>query len=242
MKVLNNQYLVMRNRALCVPTIFGSFLFVVLSLMCVANATAMTFELVKMNGEPAILVRGEIVPGDAKRLKAVLITKAMHSSGYYALALDSPGGSISEAFELSRIMDAHRVYTYVPSGWKCVGACASVVFIAGREHVALKGARLGFQGCPSARTKKIDALCNEKIAEHAVNHGTAYGAVMAFINGEQQDQILWIDGQEADCWGINRYDISSEPANYKKCVFDLIKETTKTQPAPVQNEVKKTSE
>lgn len=232
MKVPKTQYVVMRTRALCVPTILGSLRFIVLSLTCVANATAMTIELDTMKGEPAILARGEIVPGDAKRLKAVLTSKAMHSSGYYALVLDSPGGSISEAFELSRIMDAHRVYTYVPPGGKCVGACASIVFIAGREHVAVKGSRLGFQGCPSARTKEIDVLCNEKIAEHAVAHGTSYGAVMAVIDGVQQDQILWVDGQAADCWGISRYDISPEPANYMKCVVDMIKGTAKLQPAP----------
>lgn len=188
------------------------------------SAAAMTFDVVAMNGEPAIHGRGEIVPGDAVRLRAVLVPKAKHSYGYYTLVLESPGGSVQAAFELSRLIDSHYVNTYVGPGGRCVSACAAIVFIAGREHVAVPGAYLGFHGCFNAQTKRIESLCNEAIAEHAIAHGTAYGAVMAFIEKIPSNEVVWIGGREADCWGINQYDISPKPANYLQCVTNMLKE------------------
>lgn len=184
---------------------------------------AMTFDVVVMKGEPAILARGEIVAGDAARLEAVLTSKAKHSYGYYTLVLESLGGSVQAAFEVSRVIDAHHVNTYVAPGARCASACAAIIFISGQEHVAVPGSYLGFHGCFNAQTKIINTLCNEAIAEHAVAHGTAYGAVMAFIEKIPPDEIVWISGHDSDCWGINRYAISPEPSNYLQCVANMFK-------------------
>ena len=194
----------------------------VMLLLCL-SAAAMTFDVVTMNDEPAIVGRGEIVAGDAARLRAVLTPKAKHSYGYYTLVLESPGGNVQAAFELSRVIDSQYVNTYVAPRGRCVSACAAIVFIAGREHVAVPGAYLGFHGCFNAQTRRVETLCNEAIAEHAVAHGTAYGAVMAFIEKIPSDEVVWISGREADCWGINRYDISVKPGNYLQCVTNMLK-------------------
>ena len=182
------------------------------------SASAMTFDVVAMKGEPALRGRGEIVAGDASRFKDVLTSNAKHSYGYYTLILESPGGNVQAAFELSRVIDAHYVNTYVAPGGRCISACAAIVFFAGREHVAVPGSYLGFHGCFNAQTRSIVTLCNEAIAEHAIAHGTAYGAVMAFIENIPAGEVVWISSREADCWGINRYDISPEPVNYLQCV------------------------
>jgi len=203
---------------------FGAVIALSLFSGCVG---AMTFEVVTMNGEPAIRGTGEIIAGDALRLKSVLIPRAKHSYGYYTLILESPGGSVQSAFELSKVIDSEYVNTYVMPGARCVSACAAIVFIAGREHVAVSGAYLGFHGCFNSQTKKIQSLCNDKVAEHAASHGTAYGAVMAFIEEIPFNQVVWISGREADCWGINRYDVSPKPANYLQCVADMLKESRK---------------
>lgn len=189
------------------------------SMLLLANhAHSMTFEVVNMKGEPAILGSGEVIAGDAARLKIALTPKARHSLGYYALVLDSPGGSVKSAFEIAEVMDSHRVNTYVAPGGYCVSACAAIVFIAGREHVAVQGSHLGFHGCFDVNTRRIESICNEAIANHASSHGTAYGAVMAYIEKTPSEKIVWIDSQDADCWGINKYDISPEPSNYLSCV------------------------
>jgi hypothetical protein len=54
--------------------------------------------------------------------------------------------------------------------------------ISGREDVVLAGGRLGFHGCYDSQTKEVVDLCNDAIAQHALEHGTAYGSVMAFID------------------------------------------------------------
>lgn len=192
-------------------------------LLLSETTAAMTFDVVSMKGEPAIIARGEIVAGDAARLRAVLIPKSKHSYGYYTLILESPGGSVQEAFELSRVIDSHYVNTYVAPGKRCVSACSAIVFIAGREHIAAPGAYLGFHGCFNAKNGRIESLCNEAIAKHAAAHDTAYGAVMMLIEEVPSDKVVWIIGGEADCWGINKYDITPEPANYLECVVKMVK-------------------
>lgn len=187
------------------------------------QAIGMSFEVVTMRGEPAILARGEIVRGDAARLQAVFKPSARHSYGYYALVLESPGGNVQAAFELSRVIDSQYVNTYVAPGATCVSACAAILFIAGREHIAVSGSYLGFHGCYGAQTGKIENFCNEAVAEHAYKHGTAYGAVMSFIEKTPPDKIVWVSGDDADCWGINKYDISEKPVNYLQCVIDTLK-------------------
>ena len=187
-----------------------------------ANAYAMTFEVVMLRAEPAIKATGEILQGDAERLKAVLVPMAKHSYGYYAMVLDSPGGDVAAAFEISRLMDKYPIHTYIAPNAKCISACAAIVFIAGKEHVAVPGSYLGFHGCYSGDTKAIIQLCNARIAEHAFQHGTAYGSVMAFIQEIPYDEIVWITGDQADCWGINKYAISSKPNGYEKCVRDAM--------------------
>jgi hypothetical protein len=202
------------------PRKFASTALIVLvcCLLYCRNGAAMTFDVVAKKGEPCIVGRGEIVAGDAGRLLAVLTPAAKHSEGYYSLALESPGGSVDAAFKLSKVIDSVYVNTYVATGGTCVSACAAIVFIAGREHVAVRGSRLGFHGCYDANTKRIVGLCNEEIAKHAVAHGTAYGSVMAFIHDTPADNVVWFTSREADCWGINRYGISPKPVIFEECV------------------------
>lgn len=87
------------------------------ALMLFCNgAVAMTFDVMTVKGEPAIFGHGEITAGDATRLRSVLTPKAKHSYGYYSLVLESPGGSVQAAFELSRVIDSQYVNTYVAPG------------------------------------------------------------------------------------------------------------------------------
>lgn len=218
MKITSNSYV-----GVSIPSLG---LAIALLLACL-SARGMTFDVVMMNGEPAILGRGEIILGDASRLKAALTPKARHSYGYFTLVLESPGGSVQAAFDLSKVIDSSYVNTYVAPNGKCLSACAAIVFIAGREHVAVPGSHLGFHGCYNKQTGNIETLCNEAIAEHAFAHGTSYGAVMAWIEKIPSDEIVWISGREADCWGINRYVISPSPEGYSKCVLNILRNIPK---------------
>jgi hypothetical protein len=196
-------------------------------LSTATGGSAMTFEVWNVGGEPAIIGDGEIRDGDATRLENVLTKEARHSAGYFALALNSPGGSVKPAFDLARVIDAYNINVYVPSHFVCVSACAAFVFISGREHVVLPGGRLGFHGCYDSRTKEIVDLCNDAIAQHALEYGTAYGSVMAFIRSVPHDEIIWFNSEQADCWAISRYEITSPPPNFEQCVFEAIRGAAK---------------
>ncbi len=193
------------------------------------RVSAMAFDVVMIGGEPAIRASGKIVAGDSGRLRSLFTPKSKHSYGYYNLILDSPGGDVAAALDVSKAIDSQHVNTYIAPGGKCISACAAIVFIAGREHVTLEGGLLGFHGCFNPKSKKINSLCNEVIANHAFAHGTSYGAVMAFIENVPHDQIVWIDRKHSDCWGISRYDINPKPANYLQCVVDAVKQYIKQQ-------------
>ena len=200
---------------------------ITLALALSVPCDAMTFKVITLGGEPAIVGMGEIGNGDAERLKKVLVPSSRHSMGYFALVLSSPGGSVRAAFELSTLMDQHNINTYVPSGAVCASSCAAIVFIAGREHVVVGDGILAFHGCYDAKTRKIVDLCNEKIAEHAVEHGTSYGSIMAFIQSTPADQVVTFGAVDASCWGISKYVISPTPLNYERCVVDAINEVVK---------------
>ncbi len=181
-----------------------SLLLTVITWACISHVSfGMNFEVVSTNGEPSIFARGAIAEGDAKKLERILTPDAKNSFGFFAIFLSGPGGDVIEAFKISQVIDRHNVYTYIPPGNECVSACAAIVFIAGREHIALPGSSLGFHGCYRGDTKQILDLCNEKIVGHAVSHGTAYGSIMAFIRDTPYDKVIWFDSKLADCWAIN---------------------------------------
>ena len=80
---------------------------------------------------------GEIHEGDAARLAALL---SSHPS-VTRIHLTSEGGLADEGQALGVVISSHRLTTYVPDF--CVSAC-TLAFVAGRERVALRDARLGF--------------------------------------------------------------------------------------------------
>ena len=80
---------------------------------------------------------GEIHDGDAARLAAILDSHP----AVRRIHLTSDGGLADEGEALGATIAAHRLVTYVPD--YCVSAC-TLAFVAGRERLALRDARLGF--------------------------------------------------------------------------------------------------
>ncbi len=80
---------------------------------------------------------GEIHEGDAARLAALLDAHPRVTR----IHLTSEGGLADEGQALGAVIAGHRLTTYVPDF--CVSAC-TLAFVAGRERLALRDARLGF--------------------------------------------------------------------------------------------------
>ena len=140
--------------------------------------------------------------------------------GLPVLLLDSPGGNVGEALKISQLMDQHPFHTVVPDGAKCASACASIVFIAGKNRTMEETGLLGQHSC--ALNGVPQQSCNDALSQHAVEHGVSYGAVAAFVTNVAPDKILWFSREEAEGWGLTKYpgeDLSgferSEPRAFK---------------------------
>jgi len=66
-----------------------------------------------------LLLAGTLAPGDAARVAEALATAAPPVT----VALHSPGGSVSAALDLGRLLRSREIATEVPAGAACLSAC-----------------------------------------------------------------------------------------------------------------------
>jgi hypothetical protein len=90
--------------------------------------------------------------------------------------------------------------------------------------MVMRGGLLGLHTCYRGASKTKAPECNDQVAQNAVGHGTAYGAVAAAMRYTDPDQVIWYDSWEADCWGLNRWppDLKTQPA-VAPCVLAALK-------------------
>jgi hypothetical protein len=190
-----------RTSPLCVVCLFA----VVLLAWAAAPAAAMTFSMSESaDGKRFVVARGQIGVGDAGRLRVALQSADRDSFGHKIVALESSGGSVSEAFAMVEIMDKERVSTIVMTGATCASACAQVLFLSGSYRIVAEGGRLGLHSCYDARERSRSLVCNEMIAQNARARGTPYESIMAFMELGVPTQMRWLDAADADCWGFTR--------------------------------------
>jgi hypothetical protein len=195
------------------------------------SASAMDFSILPMpDGLRLVVAKGDIVAGDSERFRVALQSANRDPFGNKNVALNSGGGLVSEALAIVALMDQEKVTTIVPPGAVCASACAQIVFLSGVHRVVLEGGRLGMHSCSTSEKRVRSALCNERIAENALGHGTAYGSVMAFMQYTGPSEMMWFDSRDADCWGFTRwppgFDRGTKPGDIAPCVFEAIKRVT----------------
>jgi hypothetical protein len=179
--------------------IFGS---IILLFTLVASAAAMDINVRRLpDGFHMVFANGLIIAGDSERLRIALQTADRDRSGNKIIALNSGGGLVSEAFEIVAVMDQEKVSTYVLDGSECASACAQIVYLSGISRKVFRGGWLGIHSC-SFEHFICDDLCNIKIAENAAKHGTAYQAIMVFMEQAEPSEMAWFDSWEADSWGF----------------------------------------
>ena len=190
-------------------------------ILIATTACAMDIS-VRQNGFPAVLATGAIEDGDAARLRIALLKATRNDYGLKELYLNSPGGSVDEAFKMAELIDRVGVFSVVGEAATCASACAMILFTSAKYRVVTKDGKLGIHTCYSAASRKRDTECNERIAEFAVDHGTAYGSIMAFANAASSDEMMWFPKQSADCWGLTKYPEGQEPRGSGSCIVEVI--------------------
>lgn len=77
-----------------------------------------------------LVIQGSIVQGDAQALERIFQERPIEIFFTQVVELDSPGGSVTEAIELSRLLNAQRLSASVPAGNICSSACALIYLSA----------------------------------------------------------------------------------------------------------------
>lgn len=187
-------------------------------------SVAMDIETIVWRGHMVVSATGPVEAGDANRLANALSVVELLPHGAKVILLDSPGGSVAEALEISKLVDELEtpIHMVVPDGARCASACASVLLISGDYRTVEPTGLVGQHSC--SRDGIPDEACNELLAQHAVEHGVSHGAVKAFVTYVAPDDILWFDRESLDCWGILRYPFAKESGFEKSepCFFQVI--------------------
>jgi hypothetical protein len=195
----------------------------VLFFMYAIHVPAIGMEFEKA-GVAVIFGKGPIIKGDADRLKSILPKVKPDYTGMKLLLLDGPGGSVAAAYETAKVIDrAGNIATGVPQGASCASACASILFIAGKVHVVGIGGRIGLHTCFNGMTNEADPLCNHRIAEFALEHGTAYGSLYAFMKYTPSNDITWFTTDDANCYGLDKWPPGKQPPGFEQCIINAIK-------------------
>lgn len=183
--------------------------FVTLSLVLFAtSAGSVEITKVTWRGHKVLKMTGPIEKGAAKLFEEASknIEKLPH--GLPVVLLDSPGGLVDEAMKISAVMRHTPFHTVIPDGARCASACASIIFIAGRNRTVEAFGLFGQHSC--AKGGIPNPSCNEKISAHAFSNGVSYGSVAAFVTNVRPDKMLWFSREDVDGWGLSRYPRESE--------------------------------
>ncbi|MEY2854771.1 MAG: hypothetical protein RL030_1903 [Pseudomonadota bacterium] len=181
----------------------GIFALLLSGLIATQQASAMTFTIVRTaDGSHGVSASGEIVAGDARRMRAAMAFAHEDASGSRRLFLDSPGGSVAEALEMVPILNRMKVTTVVGSGAVCASSCSAVVFISGFRRVVQRGGLLGFHTCHARSSRVPLPGCNDAIADNAMAHGVSWGTALLFQRAASPAGMVWLGKAEAECWGL----------------------------------------
>ncbi len=97
----------------------------------------LVLDRVRVDGAPAIRLRGAVAPGDGDRIAA-----ALGEAPPALVVLDSPGGSVRDALAIGRAIRETGAATRLVADAVCLSACP-LMFAGGVERAASEGARLG---------------------------------------------------------------------------------------------------
>ena len=191
-------------------------------------------------GYTNISISGEITSGDADKLRTLASNPGVR---WFNITLDSPGGSLSEAIRLAKVVKAVYSDVSVASGGRCASACF-LVWLAGSGRYALGAEYLdpseysqlekllrsigspppkGFVGLHRPYFATIDRLDNNQAA--LTRALTAYleeelvpRRLIDKMMSKPSNDIYWIT--DADIAELGEYPAAHEELLIQKCGYD----------------------
>ena len=184
--------------------------------------------LEEWRGHSVVRISDEISSGLADQLEKIIDEADVWADGTRVVLLDSPGGSVNEAFRVSEVLQRSAIHTVVPNDASCASACASIVFVAGQYRTVEPFGRIGQHSC--SRAGLPNQQCNEKIAAHAVQNGVSHGSIAAFVTYVLPSEMIWFSREDVDGWGLSRYP-GEKASGFQKSEPRVIRMLTGQMPA-----------
>jgi hypothetical protein len=168
-----------------------------------------------------VYASGPIEKGDAAKFAAL--------PKFDTLELDSPGGLVGEALAMAANIDARDdIRTVVKPGASCASACAMALFVSGKTRIVYMGGRVGIHSCANPDGTQAPE-CNQAMAANATAHGVPWGVIESFGKHTKPTNMLWLGAEDAECWGLMRWN-SSDTSNSGIACY---KSTMKLMPAEI---------
>ena len=190
----------------------------IVALLFTSVSYAADFSIEKWRGASALHISGVIEQGDQETFQNMISQISTRAYGAKVVLLDSSGGNVGAAFDISKEMDAVPVHTVVPDGGICASACASLLFVGGRYRTVEFEGLLGQHSCDINGVPLQE--CNDLLAEHALSNGVSYGSIGAFVSNGPPGEIIFFSRENADCFGITFYPLQEGNSfdNIEPCV------------------------
>jgi hypothetical protein len=171
-----------------------------LAASCLAFADARAAEIrseALPSGGSLITVRGEIVAGDLAKFRRVAL-----ETDQAVVWLASPGGVVSEAVEIGRIVRLKGYSTLVTSDVACSSACG-IIWLAGQTRNLEEGARVGFHAAyvDGGGDKRETGVGNAVVGSYYASLGLSERAIV-FATSASPSAMNWLTLDNAKAAGI----------------------------------------
>ncbi len=155
-----------------------------------ANAAQITFE--KHSEIDFIAIEGEIEQSDVGKFQDLAI-----KSSNAVVVLNSPGGYLSPALEIGKIIQVKGFSTYVPPGVTCTSSCA-LIWVAGSPRMLSTTSRIGFHASyqDDNGAPKETGLGNAIVGRYLTLLNLPEKAVI-FATRASPETIQWLDTSKA---------------------------------------------
>ncbi|MGV3555416.1 MAG: hypothetical protein ACO1OD_09180 [Croceibacterium sp.] len=168
------------------------------SLLLTAPATAGTITLEQDDGIDYIAIEGEIDERDIAHFQRLAI-----GSETAVVILASPGGALSPALEIGKIIRLKGFTTYVPDDIACTSSCA-LIWLSGQPRLLSPSSRIGFHASYTLEGgRQLESgLGNALVGRYLTLLNLPEKAVM-FATSASPSQIRWLDPSDSRAAGID---------------------------------------
>ena len=186
------------------PTRFRLSIAFAILLWCDALARAMQFAQEQANTTEMFLIgRGPVIAGDAARLERAL-GSLQPGTRLLALALDSPGGLVTEGEALARVIRSRAVPVVVPADRQCVSICF-LMFAAAPRRFADANALVGVH---SANENGVENDATMAVSVQMARIAASFGVPAAIIGKMVQTRgqsVAWLTPEDMTLMGVKVY-------------------------------------